>query len=739
MFKRLKLGGLFSSPSLFLVKILKSIRCGDIAVIYYSDAASGRVELQLVPASKLADARRVRRRAYLGGSPEIDGLPEGWKPIRAYAAESLVQAKLAGDPYPGAFAAGLTMRDGATVEKLRLVGQELRREAGRLVVTTSLRTPDDVRFEHVLTWRKGEPAVVVRTRCLNDSGESVTLEMLASFSLGGLSPFAADDAPGRLVVHRYRSFWSAEGRRESLPIEALHLERSWTGHAQIVERFGQVGSMPVRKFFPFAAVEDTVAGVTWAAQLATPGSWQMEFSRRGDALGLSGGLADREFGHWTKTLAPGETFESPEAILTVVAGDVDEAGRRLTGRQAAVMNVLAHEEELPIVFNEWCSSWGNPTHDSLVALADKLRGTPVKYLVIDDGWSKRPGNAPQFNGDWILDTKKFPHGLAATCAAIRERGLIPGIWFEFETCSRGTQAWEMTEHHLHRDGRVLEIGSRRFWDFRDPWVHDYLREKVIELIRANGIGYLKIDYNDTIGLGCDGAESLGEGLRAHLEGVQAFLRRIRGELPDLVIENCSSGGHRLEPSMQALASMGSFSDAHETVEIPIIAANLHPLILPRQSQIWAVLRKEDSYRRLEYSLAATFLGRMALSGDILALSPARWKLVREATALYREVAPIIRDGVSVRHGPSVSSYRHPEGWQTVVRRSANGGELLVVSHRFGGKQDGTWSVELPAGAWKVAARFGAGSERIARGRLGVALSHPFSAQVLWLRRSGSRA
>ena len=39
-------------------------------------------------------------------------------------------------------------------------------------------------------------------------------------------------------------------------------------------------------------------------------------------------------------------------------------------------------------------------------------------------------------------------------------------------------------------------------------------------------------------------------------------------------------------------SMSSFSDAHETPEIPIVAAALHRLMLPRQSQIWAVLHAD---------------------------------------------------------------------------------------------------------------------------------------------------
>src|SRR4029078_7889883 len=106
-------------------------------------------------------------------------------------------------------------------------------------------------------------------------------------------------------------------------------------------------------------------------------------------------------------------------------------------------------------------------------------------------------------------------------------------------------------------------------------------------------GYLKVDYNNSIGIGCDGAESLGEVLRQQMAAVQSFFRMIREEVPELVMENCASVGHRLEPSMLALTSMSSFSDAHECAEIPIIAANVQRALLPRQNQIWVGIAAAD--------------------------------------------------------------------------------------------------------------------------------------------------
>ena len=117
----------------------------------------------------------------------------------------------------------------------------------------------------------------------------------------------------------------------------------------------------------------------------------------------------------------------------------------------------------------------------------------------------------------------------------------------------------------------------------DPYVQDYLKKSVIDRLKEDGFGYIKVDYNDTLGIGCDGDGSLGENLRKKVLATQEFFRRMRREIPELVIENCSSGGHRLEPSFMQLASQASFSDAHEIASLPVIAANVQRVIKPQQS------------------------------------------------------------------------------------------------------------------------------------------------------------
>jgi alpha-galactosidase len=675
---------------------------GDITVVYALDVPTGLVEFSCLPAAM--SGRRVEKRKILE-TPEIINLPAQWQPMPARQPESLVQLHVRGVSGPAAFAQGRTLRNGEACQMLKFESQSVAGNGESVTITTTVAAAKFA-ADHVLQWFKGEAGFRVWTVFHNRSHHPLTLDMLASFNLSGLTPFHPADAPERLRAHRIRSCWSAEGRVESRLLEELHLERSWTGHAHFSERFGQVGSMPVRGFFPFVAVEDTAAAVCWGAQLEIASSWQMEIYRRHDDASLSGGLADRELGHWWKTLAPGVSFTTPKAALATVAGDLEDLchaltslQRRAAGRQPEI------ERDLPIIFNEWCSTWGKPTHEHLVETAACLAKTPVRYLVIDDGWAERKGEGIQQNGDWIVNRRAFPHGLKATCDAIRAHGLVPGLWFEFEVCTEGTQAWLQTDHHLRKDGEILRVGSRRFWDFRDPFTLNYLTQKVIATLRDNGFGYLKVDYNETVGIGADGAESPGEGLRQHVEGVQAFFRAIREALPDIVIENCSSGGHRLEPSMMALCAMGSFSDAHETVEIPIIAANLHRVILPGQCQVWAVLRAGDTLQRTRYSLAATFLGRMTISGDLKTLTPEQTAILADAQSFYLGAVKMIRDGKSRRFGNLGPGYRHPHGWQAVRRQTDDGSRLLCVVHTFADAPDSPLRIPLPDGEWNLETNF----------------------------------
>lgn len=660
-------------------KIYSSFDLGDMCAIYLLDTDTQACGLTLLP-------RELKDKLTL----------EGWWNI-----EPVVQIKLLGDAYPDGFSHGHSMRNSATTAGLRFREQKVQQGDTLRVITTLEK--DGVEVSHILEYDEGSLFMKQYTQVLSHREEEVGMEMISSYNLCAFSSLSPELRMEDFVLHRMQSKWSMEGKLESTPFLDLQLEPAWLRIGANSLRFGQVGSMPVRRYFPWMIAEDTKYGYSVGIQLCHPASWQMEVYNRDERIALSGGLADREFGHWLKYLKKGELFETPKAIITVAREDVDGISYRLTSAQLANLETVPEvEKSLPIVFNEYCTTWGNPTEENMLKIIDILKGKGITYCVIDAGWHIKNGSDWSDIGDWITNKDRFPRGLEYVASAAKEAGMIPGIWYEMEVAGGVSDMFKRTEYLLHRDGYPIQTGQRRFLDMRNPKVQEYLKERVIDNLSKCGFGYLKVDYNDNIGIGCDGAESLGEGLRQNMEASQSFFRKLREEIPDLVIENCSSGGHRLEPSMQALASMASFSDAHECNAIPVIAANVTRAILPAQSQIWAVLRQKDSEQRMYYSLCNTFLGRMCLSGDVYDLEDWQWKIVEESIGFYKLCAPVIRSGRSFRQGPHENSYNHLRGWQAVCRRGCETAQMLVVVNSFEDCPD-TIEVKLPKAdeAWSI--------------------------------------
>lgn len=674
---------------------------GDMTVRYLLQE-NGQMILQLVP-KKMKD--RIAEFKFSHG-------------------DSLIQAKLLGDAYPGGYAGGITMRNAQTVDKLKFVEQKQKEDGDRIEIHTIFEDKADHRYIHKLGYTKGDYALDSVTEFVNDSRENATLEMLSCFSVGEITPFEKGDATGHLLVHRFVSKWSHEGRPLTESVEDLQLEPTWSTWQPNSLRYGQVGSMPVKSYFPFGAIEDCAANVVWAAQLETEGSWQMEVYRRDGGINFSGGQADREFGHWMKTIAPGEHFSSAKAILTVCTLEdgkdncLDYACQRLTHyAQKFVKRAPESEQHLPVLFNEYCTTWGLPSDENITGILKAIRGHGLEYFVVDCGWFVEEGKHwANGMGDYIPSGRLFPDGLGAVTKKIRDEGLVPGIWFEIDNVGKDAQLYQNEELLLHRDGYVLTTQNRRFLDMRNPKTIAYLTEKVIGQLKKYGFSYMKMDYNDTYGIGCDGAESLGEGLRADREASVLFVKKIKEEIPGIILENCASGGHKLEPLMMSLCSMASFSDAHECENIPVVAANLHRTILPRQSQIWAVIRKDDSLKRITYTLANTFLGRMCLSGDVTELTKEQWKQIDDGIAFYKRIAPIIKEGYSFFYTTKGKSDRVLTGYQAVVRERTKRGtldtneckEAVAVIHVFDRQQQ--FRITLPKDCPRTIARIYRGTK-----------------------------
>lgn len=642
-------------------KLINSYKLGDFIANYILNDGE-RAVLVLTPNGKECDLFSEKNR-------------------KSYNNSSLVHLKLSCHDN-GFFSNTFKLSD--TMYALKYVDQTVAEDEESLTVTTVEKSNDNYGIRHCLKWYRGEKGCEVYTEFFNDGDKEVELQYLTSVSLDNLSPYLDNEGSKDITFHRFKAGWSMEGLHQANNLCELGLEQAWGMSGECI-KIGAIGSRPVREYHPYSAIEDTKNNVIWGVYLAHNASWQMELSRVAYSVSLSAGIADIVNGMWSKKLKKGESFASPKAMISVTEGSIAELSNRLLSMRHRAIDSYG-EEGMGITYNDYATSWGNPTETDLMKTAELLKQGKTKYFVMDAGWFYRTGGGP---GTWILNKESFPNGLKSYTEKIRSLGMIPGIWMEFEVSGKNSDSYAEENDWMKLsiggrtiNGHVINGGIAKFFDFRKKEVIEYLDEKVIKFLKENGFGYLKIDYNSSTGIGVDGEESVGENLRQHMEAVRNFVIKIKKEIPDIIIENCASGGCRLEPSMMDITAMSSASDTHDVYEGAIVAANLHYLTPPRQNQVWCTLRPQYDSNHFTHIISVGFLGRLCWSGDLNDLSASQQQEMFNAEKMYEKAAPIIKHGNSYIYRTDACSFHSPTGTQAVVRYSEDAYRALVVVHTF---------------------------------------------------------
>ena len=448
------------------------------------------------------------------------------------------------------------------------------------------------------------------------------------------------------------------------------------------------------------------SGRTIGAALCYQGAFEVNVETSSDDFHyLSAGINSH---HSSYPLKKGETLVTPSVALCYSdqgMGGVSRSFHRW-GRE----NKLSHPQApRRIVLNSWEGAYFNIDEKVVGDMMEDASELGVELFVMDDGWfggAKYPRNGDSAGlGDWCVNKEKLPRGLQPLVDKARACGIDFGIWLEPETCGEKSDGFNnKCEHLVTRYGKVLTCGRRRFWNLQDPWVWEYLCDSVIGTMKREGIKYIKIDSNETLGAGMDGAESFGEALRKHSLKMEEFYQKITDEIPDAVIENVSAGGARAIYSFTCRSSVTSFSDSFDVPNNPIVSANMLRLIPARQNLIWCILDRTYKTDRVYYSLCSATLGRMCLSGDIASLSDEHNRLLDEFIAYYKKCVPVIRKGTTRIYLNSTKNYVNPKGYQAVVRTGDNS-DVVVTVHSFEPPYPETITVSLPAAGYSVSDRF----------------------------------
>ena len=433
-----------------------------------------------------------------------------------------------------------------------------------------------------------------------------------------------------------------------------------------------------------AATED--AGECYGVMPVYSGSHKTEIEV--DQMGatrLVSGIQDEGFS-WT--LAPDESFYAPEVLLTFSHEGLTALSQTYHRfiRDNLCRSKFSNAPR-PVLLNSWEACYFDFDADKLLALAREAKDLGVDMLVLDDGWFGKRDDDLSGLGDWQVNEKKLPGGLAPLIRQINDLGLKFGIWIEPEMVSedsdlyRAHPDWALTVPNraptMGRDQLVLDMGRED--------VVAYLHDRLSTLLRDNPIDYVKWDFNRGLADVYSRVlppERQGEAAHRYVLGMYDLLRRLTEAFPDVLFEGCAGGGGRFDAGMLAYVPQIWCSDDTDAVErlaiqygtsfgYPVSAMGAHVSASPNH--------QTGRSAPIETRAVAAMTGAFGYELNPAQLSAEEKAAVREQIARFRRYDALIRGGDHYRLS-NPRDEKRIAAWQFVAPDKSETLLSVVVTH-----------------------------------------------------------
>lgn len=521
---------------------------------------------------------------------------------------------------------------------------DARNEFGRRIEITQKR--GDLTLTSYYQFYDGVSAV----RCWTDvtnCGETCTLEYVSSLALTGLlDQQNARDMHAR--VHIPHNTWYGEAQWTRHTLLELGYAPVLGGATTKRVSLASTGSWACSEYLPMGALEDAQGAHALLWQIENSSSWHWELSDSGAQMYLHLSGPNWQENGWSIELHTGETFASVPCALVYAKEGFEAAMQQMTRYRRAIRRPNEDNAHPSVIFNDYMNClMGDPTTQKELPMIRAAAAAGCKYYCVDAGWYS---DGPWWDGvgQWLPSKARFPGGLMEVLDEIRAHGMIPGLWLELEVmgikCPLADQlpdSWFFT-----RNGKRIIRRSRYQLDYANPEVRAYADGVIRRVVEEYGVGYIKMDYNINAGVGTDrDCSTCGEGLLRHTRAYQAWLDDVFARYPDLVIENCSSGGMRMEYSQLSRHSIQSVTDQTDYRLMAAIACNAPTAVTPEQAAIWSYPLRDGDMEEAAFNMVNAMLLRIHQSGHLAEMDDARRALVHEGVRVHLGIVEELKEGV----------------------------------------------------------------------------------------------
>ncbi len=312
------------------------------------------------------------------------------------------------------------------------------------------------------------------------------------------------------------------------------------------KKFENIGGRSSDGMMPFFDVTSKDCG--YIVAIGWTGDWKAEVSRTDEGVAIRTGLKETNF-----YLKPGEKIRTSSILIMKYSADEDKYNkfRRLIKNHYSHKSCTGAGRDGLMA----CELWGGLTSEEMKKRLNEFAKYDIKFedVWIDAGWY---GNCTKcddaFSGDWSMHTGNWnvnqrvhPQGLRDVAEVANGIGMKLMLWVEPERAIEGTTVCENhPEWFLSLPDNISKILYYGNDDARN-YVCDMLSEHIEKL----NLSCYRQDFNTPLAdyfKAYDEANRRGIHEIKHITGMYKMWDTLLEKYPHLLIDNCSSGGRRID-------------------------------------------------------------------------------------------------------------------------------------------------------------------------------------------------
>ncbi|WML43149.1 alpha-galactosidase [Neobacillus sp. PS3-40] len=350
---------------------------------------------------------------------------------------------------------------------------------------------------------------------------------------------------------------------------------------------------------------------------------------------------------------PGDFFQTPEVVLVYSSEGLGEMSRTYNELyRTRLCRGTFRDLVRPILLNNWEATYMKFTAEKIMEIAKAGKEVGIELFVLDDGWFGKRDNDKSSLGDWVVNKRKLPNGLANLADKILNLGMEFGLWFEPEMVSVDSDLYrDHPDWCLHVPNRKRSEGRNQLvLDLSRKEVCDYIIQAVSTVLASAPITYVKWDMNrhmTEIGSEKLPKDKQRETAHRYMLGLYYVLEKMITKFPHVLFESCSGGGGRFDPGMLYYMPQTWTSDNTDAISrlkiqygtslvYPVISMCSHVSSVPNHQ----VQRVTSLAIRGHVAMA----GNLGYELDLTKLSPQEKDEIKQQINLYKEIRHVVQFG-----------------------------------------------------------------------------------------------